>query len=73
METRVEASAETGPGTCLPALAGCRGALGKAVAHVFRPAPVIFHMLGPMDAQPKQRKVAQRQQKRKAPQPMGEG
>lgn len=40
-------------------------ALGFAVSRYFRPAPVTHHMLGPLDAVPRQKKAAQRQ-KRKA-------
>mmetsp|Transcript_39816 Transcript_39816/g.88514 ORF Transcript_39816/g.88514 Transcript_39816/m.88514 type:complete len:333 (-) Transcript_39816:1185-2183(-) len=42
--------------------------LGTHAAEYFRPAPGVSCMLGPMDAQPKVRKVAQRQAKR----PLGE-
>lgn len=38
--------------------------LGSCVAYAFKPAPVTFHMLGPMDSQPMMRKVAQRQRRR---------
>jgi non-structural maintenance of chromosomes element 4 len=38
--------------------------LGSHVAYAFKPAPVTFHMLGPMDSQPMMRKVGQRQRRR---------
>eukprot|EP00887_Chlorella_sp_A99_P002822 scaffold6.g2822.t1 len=47
-------------------------AAGQAVAFLFRPAPVVHHMLGPLDAQPKARKAAGQRQKRKGPQPADE-
>ena len=48
-----------------------REALGAAVASAFRRAPVVFHMLGPMDARPKARKAAAQKQKKKAPATLG--
>ena len=43
----------------------CRAAVGRVVARLFRPAPVVFHMLEPMDARPKEKRQVVRQ-KRKA-------
>ncbi|GAB4820960.1 hypothetical protein N2152v2_008006 [Parachlorella kessleri] len=40
-------------------------AVGRVVARLFKPAPVVFHMLGPMDARPKEKRQVVRQ-KRKA-------
>ena len=40
--------------------------MGRTVASLFRPAPVIYHMLGPMDARPREKRQIVRQ-KRKAP------
>ena len=50
----------------------CRAALGQLplVAVLFRSVPVVHHLLGPMDAQPRVRRQVQRQAKRK--QPVGE-
>lgn len=39
--------------------------MGRTVAAFFKPAPVVYHMLGPMDARPKERRQVVRQ-KRKA-------
>jgi hypothetical protein len=46
-----------------------RAALGQlhSVAVLFRTVPVVHHMLGPMDAQPRQRRQIVRQAKRKLP------
>lgn len=47
----------------------CRAGLGqgRSVAVLFRSVPATHHMLGPLDAQPRQRRAIQRQAKRKAP------
>ena len=47
----------------------CRAGLGQGlgVALLFRSVPATHHMLGPLDAQPRQRRAVQRQAKRKAP------
>ena len=47
----------------------CRAALGQLplVAVLFRSVPVVHHLLGPMDAQPRVRRQVQRQAKRKEP------
>ena len=39
----------------------------RSVARLFRTPPVTHHMLGPLDAQPRQRRTVQRQAKRREP------
>lgn len=50
-----------------------RAGLGQlpAVAALFRGVPIVHHMLGPMDAQPRQKRAIVRQARRK--EPLGEG
>lgn len=54
-------------GACTPPAR--RAALGRlhSVAVLFHSVPVVHHMLGPMDAQPRQRRQIVRQAKRKLP------
>lgn len=65
---RQPAAAES---TCLPCLPPLfrRAKLGqgRSVTLLFRSVPATHHMLGPLDAQPRQRRAVQRQAKRKAP------